>query len=359
MTLDDRLRIRRAASDPQIDVPNGVATSASFDARRHTVRTGRTRKGRTTQEVTHYGSAHIVGSWTTGADGALTPEHAYHLAEITSARRGVFGWSAYDVSTVTDAHYGNDAELEPVLGSEVRAYAQITPPRTGVAHDVDADGNPVYGDWSSADECAVARHRTDMMAELPHGAMIAGVKADALEDERDHHASVKSWPTRYKLANNGVRGNGHRTIRHGERGYWQGRRKADPRPTRQVWANGYHLTGATLLTSPSDDPERVFVGWSAVTRPTPVNGVLGHSGKRTRVRKAKRTVEHVDAATIAELVARFGTLERGQRVTWTTGRLSGAMTRASDGRLSMTGDAVAKSVRTLDAILRKLELAAA
>ena len=105
--------------------------------------------------------------------------------------------------------------------------------------------------------------------------------------------------------------------------------------------------------------ERIWRGHASIVRPTPANGVKSpDTGKRARVKIARRTVEHVTAATIGALTARFATVNAGERVTWSVGALEGTFTRAADDRMTMGGDAVARSVRTMDAITRKLELAA-
>jgi len=315
-----------------------------FDSRRHDSRITRSRKGRTSFVVTARGTAQIVGSWygtpVAGADDVQSfPVLADVLTSLGRLRHGLVGVKADDVLSITNMLY---PDLPPVLGTDRIAWATITPARTGVRHDRHDDGSPDYGDWASADGCAVARHRTDLLAELPQHATIAGIKADDLADERAHRGQMKAWPTRYRLP-----------ARHG-------RRLGDPTDRHETLANGYCFIAREHLTSPTDDRETVFVGWQKVTRPTPRNGTTT-AGKRTRQVVKRRTVEHVECATFAELLARFATVAPGERITWSVGTKSGAFTRAADGRSSATDETgpIVKSVRTLDAVRIKLERAAA
>jgi hypothetical protein len=225
------------------------------------------------------------------------------------------------------------------MGTDVMQWATITPARTGVKHDTDDDDNPVYGDWSSADECHVARHRSHLLSELPYGASLGGVKARDLEDEREHVGALKAWPTRYKL----------RRV--------HGRRADDPTDRTETLANGYCWTEREHLTAPSADSERVWVGHSLVTRPAPKNGA-STNGKRSRVARVKRTVDDITASTLPELLARFADVAPGKRARWSCLGKSGTITRAADGRTTVgTPDGpIVKSVRTADAVARKLEL---
>jgi len=118
-----------------------------------------------------------------------------------------------------------------------------------------------------------------------------------------------------------------------------------------------YRTRAAVTTGP---PTHVWHGLKRIARTEPKHGA-STNGKRTRQTVKRRTVEHVDVSTYAELLARFATVTPGQRITWAVGSKSGAFTRAADGRYSATDETgpIVKSVRTLDAVRIKLERAAA
>jgi hypothetical protein len=303
----------------------------------------RSRKGRTSFVVTHRGAAQIVGSWIGTPDmdedednGAESyPVYAEVLERLGLLKSGRIGRKAQDVLAITQALYGD--QIPPLMGTDVMQWASLTPARTGVRHDVNDDGTPDYGDWASADECYTARHRSHLLTELPHGASLAGVKASDLEDEREHAGALKAWPTRYKL----------RRV--------HGRRIGDPTDRTETLSNGYCWTERDHLTAPGADSERVWIGHKLVTRPAPKNGA-STNGRRARVARVKRTIDEIHATTLPELLARFASVPVGKRAKWTCQGKSGTFTRAADSRMTVgtPQGALVKSVRTVDAVERKL-----
>lgn len=200
---------------------------AGWNARQHDVRTGRTRKGATTQEVTRYGAAVVHGSLTDDSDGMpllASSGDVHKLHPSASAARQLllaserdatdsttrrtnhvigrkrFGLSTLDVLRITDATY-REHGLEPLLtGTEVRQFEQVihrdrAAQARVTAHSVGLDGGSAvdvptrlmlrpttHADGSYSVSCSL---------DSTIGEIVAQAAANVPQT-----GSMKAWPTR-------------------------------------------------------------------------------------------------------------------------------------------------------------------
>lgn len=316
----------RADGTPVCTVPSHAGAPDAMEGSRHAVRRGRNKRG-TTQVVVAFGHANVIGGWH-GAPNMETLECESYptLAAVMGARSGAFGTNALDVLRVTERAYARRG-LEPLLGSDVRAWSEMTPARIGVKPDRDEEGNPVYGDWQIADTFGATRTRT-----------------------RDESANTDLGNAAPSIA------------RHGTR-----RRLSVPRkrkgesfaPVRAHWAANAYAWQPLALCAPAADRDHVWRGHRFTLRPNATGGRTVNGARKRTVRVARNVGPTYAAATRANLLTHLASVPTGARTVWTLGALSGTFTLSPNKRYNIgikwADGKRTESRRTLDALDRIVE----
>jgi hypothetical protein len=280
--------------DPSIPLRDVDVTGLApdpYDARRHTVRTGRTRKGRATAEVTHYGRNPAP---TTDRASGLAAAGAIELARFTRAHE--CDCSLTDGRTTCDV----ETHVPAMLGTEVRAFAQVTPKLSPVApsriRGVTAwNGAPMLTDAAygvHTDACGVARTASDMAGWY-------SVPRDYLDGTRSaSDAATAPWPTRTAMPT--------RRPRTGEAPVTVAPLVVDD--------DGTAFGSLAHLLAWSDDTERVWVGHQLVTRrPAMHRGRPSTTVERAevaaRAEDARRSLDVEVVETIAAAMVDGGTVD--------------------------------------------------
>lgn len=210
-------------------------TPTLADVRAHDVIKRRTSKGATTGRVVRFGQAQVIGDvMPTGVPVIGDGRYCAFQLELEQIQRGTFGRSAIALTKLADAMYA-DYGLEPLLGTEVRGFQQMTP-------------EPMC---DPLDGSVVARHRC----------YISGGQVPAL-DELATPESVYKAQTRYNVTTST-----HRTRT----------RLVKPR----LRKSEAHYAGQ-LVTS-ADRPDAMFVGHTLVKRAT-------LAPRKRRTVRASRTI---------------------------------------------------------------------
>jgi hypothetical protein len=278
-------------------VPDHSAAPDPYEAVRATVKVNRTRKGRTQVKVLRHGDVFVIGSeYANGveSDGRYTDCTArVHLttarALIAQCRLGARGGrSAIDLVKLT-----NRAYALPMVGTDVRAYAQIIPSDLSTAH--------------LAAPCA--RHRSEL---VDAGCDVPDIVRHAAQRDAAHDATTASQRARERVG----------TIV---------RRKRDPEAqngTQHLLAqrsDGTSWFAVRELDAPADDPATMFVGHRRVIRGETDRDVRDEGTQR----RAARTIGHDEnTADETRVRALCDTLNRGERVTFSRGAVSGTISRA-------------------------------
>ena len=315
----------------------------SFNARRHDVVTKRSAKGATSQRVTHYGIAPVIGRTDVDVRGLpmladATPDDTPNVAAARALsiaaqrtnphdgprlRSRTAGVNAFDVLSITQAIYGN--LIDPLLGTDgigSRSFAQV-----------------VHADRSAYSACAV---RQGALSDGAHPDSDRAILA-ASGTVYVSHTSRLPWAPRYRIAMGADRG-GETRVRATKRTHVVVRHRL---------VTGRQVFDVVEIAAPTDTPStHRFVGHRKVARPAPAK-----RGKRVSVKRAARTVGHaVDTpATVDGWCELVGMLNRGERLTVgdhvTVTRGKGGKLRATDRR----GDTPAYwETRTADALAIRL-----
>lgn len=319
------------------DTPDGyvpvVEPDYAFEARKHTVRTHRTRKGRTVQEVTKFGAARVVGAVDVDANGRpllaeLGPD-VNHLDPSSVAarllavalergeiRRGRLGISTIDLDRITREAYGD--LLPPVAGStEVRQYEQVIHKDRGArgvntAHTCGLDGGSTvelsdlwitgYVDRYGAQTSRVVRDATIGEILAPRVACVSHTSDD---DELPNYipdAPTDSKPTWQTRGTYGV-------TKFGRLPYDP--RQSDPKPCRvfRVASDGT-CERVALAVVAGADPDHVWFGHQLVTRTAPIVRTTDALEARTTITADDVPDLPTDEQAWAELL---GALDVGKR----------------------------------------------
>lgn len=278
--------------------------STFSEVRSHDVIKRRTSKGATTGRVVRFGQAQVIGDITpTGVPVVGDGRYCAFQLELESIQRGTFGRSGIALAKLADAMFA-DYGLEPLLGTEVRGYQQMTP---------EPECDPLDGS-------VVAKHRC----------YLSGGSSPIL-DEIATPAAVYKAVTRYSVT----------TARHRSR-----IRLAKPR----LRASEAQYAGQ-LVTS-ADRADAMFVGHTLVKR-----APARKYGKRTYTKRVSATV--IDGALPTDhddLERAVRALKPGDRAKFDHAGKVVTITRAKSGKLNanVDGDQVARSARTELAIVRKV-----
>lgn len=229
-----------------------ITTNEQWQARKHETVTKRSRKGVTSQRVTRFGSAAIVGSFDRDVNGLpLLAESDTHEIEPASAaarvllaelergtiKRHAAGWSAIDIGKLTDAILASDPEWVATQGaSEVRQWSQmvstdqlaVTAPTALQSCGISGSYRDADWDWFAAHTAAYGAH-TAIAKHAPRQRLTFKRRA--------------SDPT-------GVTVFGHRHI-------------ITPRTGRARYVK---WCSVTTLPAPADDTETLYIGHHLVTR---------------------------------------------------------------------------------------------
>lgn len=275
------------------------------EVRSHEVIKRRTSKGATSGRVVRFGTAQVIGDIApTGVPVIGDGRYCAFQLELAEITRGTFGRSGIALAKLADAMYA-EYGLEPLLGTEVRGFQQMTP---------EPECDPLDGS-------VVARHKC----------YLSGGQVPAL-DEIATPASVYKTVTRYTVTTRA-----HRTRT----------RLAKPRPRK---SEAQYI--GQLITS-ADRPDAMFVGHQLVKR-SPVR-TRGTRKPRT-VRISATTIEGALPTDHADLERAVQALKPGDRARFDHAGLNITITRAKSGKLNanVAGEQVARSARTEISVVRKV-----
>lgn len=275
------------------------------EVRSHEVIKRRTSRGATTGKVVRFGQAQVIGDIApTGVPVIGDGRYCAFQLELAEIARGTFGRSGIALAKLADAMYG-EYGLEPLLGTEVRGFQQMTP-------------EPQCDPMDGSD---VARHRC----------YLSGWQ-DASIDELATPASVYKAVTRYTVTTRA-----HRTRTH----------LAKPRLRKS------EAQYAGQLITSADRADAMFVGHQLVKR-SPVRTRGTRKPRQARI--SATTIEGELPTDHADLERSLKALKPGDRAKFEHHGLAVTITRAKSGRLNanVAGDQVANGARTELSVVRKV-----